>query len=785
MEYFIALLVAALVALVFTLRSRLETQEQRLAELTRRVWELEQAKKPLPPPPAVLQRPVFVEETVLPPPPAVEAPPPIPPAPERSLAEVLGLSGNQEWETLIGGSILNKAGALILVIGIALFLGYSFGHLTPSGRAGIALAVSLLLLGAGLYLERKGRYRMFSRGLIGAGWAALYATSYAIYALPEARVISNPFFGSLVMLSVALGMVAHSLYYRAQAVTAVAYFAAFAALAATPSSPFAAISLIPLAVSLLYLASRFEWYWLPLFGLAATYLTVTTREQSGAPLAATEALFLIYWLLFEGFDWLRVKRRVMSGALHWIAPVNTFFFVGLSYANWSNHPEAELWRAAAFGAGLYLADTGIRFYLRPPSSFLESEATGERVRAGSFEGTLVVAASLAGLAIVGKASNMWAAAALAVEAEILYLAGVQLSSRFVRGVGMAGFVCSLADLGFEAATASKTNFLGLSVWQWTPTAAFHAGLFYANRAIRKPNVMFSVAASTLIGLVLAYELRTAWIGFGWGVLGALLFEVGFFSEEKEFLQQGYVLLFLGCFATFAVNVTSAHSPLIPLGLTLAAAYGYALRRHPPLQIGATAATGLLSALLIYRLVPEHRLGLAWIAAAILMLLHELVLGLKEFRVTGIGVAALAALAVAANNIDPAQLWLSIPVVAGLYAAQYLMRLLGLRPEETLFSIAASLLLSIVLYGRVSGGLLTVAWGCEGLALLGIGFPLGQRVLRIQGLVLLLICILKLFLFDLRNLETMYRILSFVALGLILLAVSWIYTRFQEQIKKLL
>jgi uncharacterized membrane protein len=90
-----------------------------------------------------------------------------------------------------------------------------------------------------------------------------------------------------------------------------------------------------------------------------------------------------------------------------------------------------------------------------------------------------------------------------------------------------------------------------------------------------------------------------------------------------------------------------------------------------------------------------------------------------------------------------------------------------------------------LYGRVSGGLLTVAWGCEGLALLGIGFPLGQRVLRIQGLVLLLICILKLFLFDLRNLETMYRILSFVALGLILLAVSWIYTRFQEQIKKLL
>jgi uncharacterized membrane protein len=51
--------------------------------------------------------------------------------------------------------------------------------------------------------------------------------------------------------------------------------------------------------------------------------------------------------------------------------------------------------------------------------------------------------------------------------------------------------------------------------------------------------------------------------------------------------------------------------------------------------------------------------------------------------------------------------------------------------------------------------------------------------------LLLICILKLFLYDLRNLETLYRILSFMALGLILLGVSWIYTRFREKVKRLL
>jgi uncharacterized membrane protein len=82
----------------------------------------------------------------------------------------------------------------------------------------------------------------------------------------------------------------------------------------------------------------------------------------------------------------------------------------------------------------------------------------------------------------------------------------------------------------------------------------------------------------------------------------------------------------------------------------------------------------------------------------------------------------------------------------------------------------------VIYGRASGGLLTAFWGIEGLALLAAGFAGRTRLLRFEGLFLFLVCILKLFLYDLRNLETLYRILSFGVLGLILLGVSWIYTK---------
>ena len=81
--------------------------------------------------------------------------------------------------------------------------------------------------------------------------------------------------------------------------------------------------------------------------------------------------------------------------------------------------------------------------------------------------------------------------------------------------------------------------------------------------------------------------------------------------------------------------------------------------------------------------------------------------------------------------------------------------------------------------EVSGGVLTVAWGIEGAALLGAGFPLRDRALRLSGLALFLICIVKLFAHDLQALGTVYRILSFMALGAILVSVSWLYTRFSR------
>ena len=77
-----------------------------------------------------------------------------------------------DWETLVGGNWLNKIGVFILVIGIALALGYSFTRIGPAGRVAASLAISFAMLGGGAAFERREPYQVFGRGLLGGGWFA-------------------------------------------------------------------------------------------------------------------------------------------------------------------------------------------------------------------------------------------------------------------------------------------------------------------------------------------------------------------------------------------------------------------------------------------------------------------------------------------------------------------------------------------------------------------------------------------------------------------------------------
>jgi uncharacterized membrane protein len=72
---------------------------------------------------------------------------------------------------------------------------------------------------------------------------------------------------------------------------------------------------------------------------------------------------------------------------------------------------------------------------------------------------------------------------------------------------------------------------------------------------------------------------------------------------------------------------------------------------------------------------------------------------------------------------------------------------------------------------------SAAWIVFALFVLAVGIARGGKVLRIASLVVVFLTVCKVFLYDLRHLQDLYRVLSFFGLGVSLLLISFLYQRF--------
>ncbi len=81
-----------------------------------------------------------------------------------------------------------------------------------------------------------------------------------------------------------------------------------------------------------------------------------------------------------------------------------------------------------------------------------------------------------------------------------------------------------------------------------------------------------------------------------------------------------------------------------------------------------------------------------------------------------------------------------------------------------------------------GSYLTASWSLLGLGLFTAGFALQEKIYRWLGLGVLGCALGRVVLVDVWKLETTYRILSFMALGIVLLVLGFIYNKYQEKIR---
>jgi hypothetical protein len=107
------------------------------------------------------------------------------------------------------------------------------------------------------------------------------------------------------------------------------------------------------------------------------------------------------------------------------------------------------------------------------------------------------------------------------------------------------------------------------------------------------------------------------------------------------------------------------------------------------------------------------------------------------------------------------------------------------PDAVVALTTASIWLWVTrwMYANHYGEMLTVAWSALAVVVFVAGLALRERVYRIGGFVILALAVGRIYLVDVWKIDPIYRILSFMVLGVVLLALGFVYNRYADKIRK--
>jgi uncharacterized membrane protein len=354
---------------------------------------------------------------------------------------------------------------------------------------------------------------------------------------------------------------------------------------------------------------------------------------------------------------------------------------------------------------------------------------------------------------------------------------------------------------------------------------------------RRLPAVYSWAASTLVALLMWYELRPASVALGWTLFGLVLFEYGMTRGWFWLRLQGYVALGSAFLRLFFVNLNASGipgqlSPRVYTALPVVLAFYYVYsrlegngefehdRRVKAQDFSSYCGTIALAALMRFELGPDWVI-VAWAALALALasiayrakrpaFLHQsyLVAFALLFRALFHNFYERSYFAADfwhsrwwSVGSTAAILFLVLPVAFKLRGARgnaqeashsresgnplsRLVAALDRHPEQIYFFIPI-FLLTVLLALEMRRGMVTVAWGVEAVAVFVFALWVSQRSFRLTGLGLLLLCVGKIIVVDIWGLTPRDRYLTFIVLGALLLFVSYLYTRYREALRQYL
>jgi len=662
-----------------------------------------------------------------------------------------------DLEDLLGGRVLAWLGGVAVLAGIAFLLAIavSRGWIGPSARTLLAGVFSVTLIGAGAWLyDRKGRTD-----------AALATLSAGIAGLFTTVAVGGPVYGvlpaaSALALAFATGGLAtlFAVRWESRGIGALGIIGALMApvIAGAPSTGTTLALLWIAAASGATVLVWQRWNWLAFAVFAITtaqwgWWMSETEQASGAILLTLFAFGALNVAAAVGFE-LRVPAAKLRAASAMLLTLNA---TTLALAGWFALEDAG---ATSLGrmwlGGLAVAHLAVGLATR-------ATRINRDVRLLSLVLGVVLADITAGLVLQGP---VLAAAFAVTTAGFGFLARRVLAGRgeeqagrdqALLGLGLGGhLLLTCAQALTQAPPEAMTNgdmiaFGGYAAIFTAVCAAFVAGRFVDEVA---PEWRTALDTGALVGTayLTAVALDGPWLAAAYAAEAAALATIALRARDHVAAWGGgaYLGLALG-YALFYLAPPGALveglDDLPGAALALATAAFAALRGA---QLLGHARRKVVEAQPAGGTVPATADDEATANRG-----HALVELLTRARATLGAAGAIALLYLA-----------STALVTAFQPGEGV-------PDAGLFDLGAREL------GQL---LLSALWAITGLTALVIGLRRDDRSLRLGSLALLLVTVGKVFLYDLAALTSLYRVGSFIGLGLLLLVAAGIWQRMRPR-----
>jgi hypothetical protein len=722
---------------------------------------------------------------------------------------------SRSFEEVLGFKLLPIIGIVVVVLGVGFLVGSQWGVFPHWLRVFILYTCAAALLAVGIFFEKKSRYRMLGRALIGGGWAVTALVTYAIANTDALRLLTSRNVDLFLLLAVIGAMVWHTLKYKSQVVTGAGFLLGFVAIGMNPSPPYNLIAGGILIAGMTVIVVRRQWFELEIFGILASYVNhyvwlsgvYGQMGQRGIfpDYAASLALVIGYWVIFRVSylvrEILNSQRESVSTFSALLNPV--LFLVVMKYQGF--HPEWA-WRFLLLMGAIefVLGQLPISRQRRAPFLVLSSLGAALMVAAPAVRGT-------------GNALEIiWLTGA-----EAFLLAGILTRERLFRGFGIIiAFLVALYSVPARLLPLAQLVEDGKAHHdvQSSLVLGLVAVVFYANAHIarRRWPALFAhemeqlwLTALSYVGSVFAVGAVYAYVSDGFApvalaLLVAWLTGTGKLFSISEMTYEGHwiaaVAFLQAVVADGSIEAVWLGLPQRVVAFASVAALFYLSSRFVRLSVTlnkaafsagyAWSATALLALLVWFQFqVAKWPIAVLWVALALALSLAGqfwkrtdlkwqasalVLLSCVQALVVNMGLVAVLSDKPGTVGFHISYRFLSIGLAAlGIYL------LAGWAPRESLrpgYTGIATLLLTVLAFQETGPGIWTgVTWIALALVLTAAALLFQQAHLKWQALVLVALSLARTLTSNFENSGEFHTIsirliaVSLTALGIYLLA----------------